>query len=478
MSGPAKNGMDRRAFFKIVATSGAAVAAAGCGKEGDELLGRVPTKLIPYVVPPDGIVPGVAAYFSTVCRECPVGCGLMAKNRDGRVIKLEGNPDHPVNAGTLCLRGQAQLQGLYHPDRFRGAQVGGKAAAWDEVEKQVGDKLAALAKARQGSKIALVSGLETGSLGRLMDEWTRALGARPRIAYEPLGYEALRAANRAAFGRDAIPHYAIEEAGYLVSFGADFLETWINPVAYAGSFARMHALGRGRAGTFVHIEPRQSMTAANADEWLRNAPGTEGVLALAMLKVMLDEGIHARESDSGALRAAVKGVDVAKAAEISGVPAETIKRVAHDFAHAKGALAIGGGMAMTGPQATDTLIAVNLLNIAVGAVGKTIRFGSDAALGKAGSFADMAKLTQAMAADEIEVLILAGVNPVYSMPAKSGFSEALGKVGLVVSLSHHPTETTARSTVVLPALHALESWGDYVPRDCVIGHMQTTMGPV
>jgi len=472
------SGIDRRSFLKIVATSGAAVAAAGCGKEAEELLGNAPTKLIPYVVPPDGIVPGVAAYFSTVCRECPAGCGLLAKNRDGRVIKLEGNPDHPINAGALCIRGQGQLQGLYHPDRFRGAQVAGKAAAWGESEKQVADKLAALVKAKQGSKIALVSGLETGSLGRLMDEWTRALGARPRLAYEPLGYEALRAANRLAFGRDAIPHYAIEESSYLVSFGADFLETWLNPVASAAAFARMHALSRGRAGTFVHVEPRQSMTAANADEWLRNAPGTEGVIALAMLKVIVDEGLQAKEAESGALRAAVRNVDVAKAAEMSGVSSEVITRVAHDFASAQGALALGGGMAASGPQATETLVAVNLLNIAVGAVGKTIRFGADSPLGKASPYADMVKLTQAMAAGEIDVLILGDVNPVYSMPLKSGFAEALGKVALVVSLSSRPNETTAKVGLVLPALHALESWGDYAARDGVIGLMQPAMGPV
>src|SRR5512132_1877627 len=231
------SGFTRRSFFKIVATSGAAVAAGGCN-DVNELVGNIPEKLIPYVVPPDNIVPGVAAYFSTVCRECPAGCGLVAKNRDGRVIKLEGNPDHPVNAGALCIRGQAALQGLYHPDRYRSPLKGGKAVAWDEAEKQLADTLGALVKGRQGSRIALVSGLETGSLGRLMDEWTKALGARPRIAYEPLAYEALRAANRATFGRDAIPHYAIEDAGYLLSFGADFLETWLNPVSYAAAFSK------------------------------------------------------------------------------------------------------------------------------------------------------------------------------------------------------------------------------------------------
>ncbi|HET8576193.1 MAG TPA: molybdopterin-dependent oxidoreductase [Methylomirabilota bacterium] len=462
--------MDRRSFFKVVATSGAAAVVGGCGQPAE--------KLIPYVSPPEDVVPGVPAYYSTVCRECPAGCGLVAKNRDGRVIKLEGNPDHPVNAGTLCIRGQAGLQGLYHPDRFRGALASGKPVGWDEAEKQLAERLGALVKAKQGSRIALVSGLETGSLGRLMEEWTRALGARPRIAYEPLGYEALRAANRITFGRDAIPDYAIGDATYLLSFGADFLETWLSPVGYAVDFARMHAFTRGRAGMCVHIEPRQSMTAANADEWVKNAPGTEGLLALAMLKVILDDGLQAAGADVGALRGAVRSIDLAAAVSASGVPAETIKRIAHDFARSKGGLAIGGGMATAGSNATETLVAVNLLNVAVGAVGTRVRFGTEAALGKVSPYAEMVKLAQAMAQGQIDVLILVGVNPVYAMPPKVGFGEALGKVPLVVSLAGRPSESTARAHLILPTLHPLESWGDYAAEDGVIGLMQPAMGPV
>ncbi|HMB36061.1 MAG TPA: molybdopterin-dependent oxidoreductase, partial [Methylomirabilota bacterium] len=472
------SGIDRRSFFRIVATSGAAMAASGCGNDAKELIGAIPEKLIPYVVPPDGIVPGVASYFATVCRECPSGCGVLAKNRDGRTIKLEGNPDYPVNAGALCIRGQASLQGLYHPDRYRGAMVAGKPVEWDEAEKALIGKLQGLVKGKQGSKIALVSGLETGSLGKLMDEWTRALGARPRITYEPIGYEALRAATRATFGRDGIPYYAIEDADYLLSFGTDFLETWGNPVANTAAFTKMHALAHGKAGTFVAVEPRQSMTSANADEWLRNAPGTEGLVALAILKVIVEAGHEGKGGDAGALRAAVKNVDLAKVAEASGIPVDTMKRIAHDFAGAKSGLALAGGVATIGPQATDALIAVNLLNQAVGAVGKTMRFGADSALGKASPYADMVKLAQAMAAGEIEVLILADVNPVYAMPPKAGFVEALAKVPMMVSLATRPTETSAKASVLLPALHPLESWGDYVAREGVIGLMQPTMGPV
>jgi len=362
------SGIDRRSFFKIVATTGAAAAAGGCGQSAEQL--------IPYVIPPDNIVPGVPAYFASVCRECPSGCGVIAKNRDGRVIKLEGNPDHPTNTGALCVLGHAGLQALYHPDRFRGPLSGGKPVAWADAEKQIADKLGALAKGRQGARVAVVSGLETGSLARLMDEWVRLLGARARIAYEPLGYEALRASNRVAFGRDAIPDYAIGEATYLVSFGADFLETWLNSEGYTADFSRMHAFFQGKQGTFVHVEPRMSLTAANADEWLRNAPGTEGALALAMLKVIVDEGLQAPGADLNTLRAAVRAADVEAAASASGVPAETIKHVARDLAKAKAGLVLGGGMAATSTSSTEALVAVNLLNAAIGAVVTRVRFGS------------------------------------------------------------------------------------------------------
>jgi molybdopterin-containing oxidoreductase family iron-sulfur binding subunit len=462
------SGIDRRSFFRIVAASGAATAAAGCGPTAE--------KLYPYVSPPENIVPGVAVHFATVCRECSTGCGVLAKNRDGRVIKLEGNPDHPVNAGGLCIRGHAALQGLYHPDRFRGAVVDRKFAPWESAEKIVADKLGALVRGKQGARVALVTGYETGSLARLLDEWTKALGARPRVVYEPLGLEAMRAANRATFGRDAVPEYAIEEATYLVSFGADFLETWLSPVEHAAAFAKMHALSAGKAGTFVHVEPRLSMTAANADQWLRNAPGTEGPLALAMLKVIVDEGLVAPGVDARALAGAVGGVDVAAVATQSGVPADAIKRVAHDLAASKAGLVLGGGAAVSGPNATDMLQAVNLLNVALGAVGKRVRFGAEAA--PAGTYADMLALTQAMAKGEIEVLILGDVNPVYTMPPKAGFAEALAKVPMVVSLANRPSETTVKAHVVLPALHWLESWGDHVAAPGVVGLMQPAMGPV
>jgi anaerobic selenocysteine-containing dehydrogenase/Fe-S-cluster-containing dehydrogenase component len=429
-------------------------------------------------VPNEQLVPGVASYFSTVCRECPAGCGVIARNREGRVVKLEGNPDHPVNQGALCVRGQAALQGLYAPDRFPGPQRRDgdtwKPMAWDEGVKLLSERVTALRGGGKARAIALVTQLENGSGGAFLDRWTQALGTRPRVTFEPFAYEAIRAANRVTFGRDAIPYYALEEAEVLLSFGADFVETWLSTVGYTRAFARMHTFRDGRAGTFIHVEPRQSLTASNADEWLRNAPGTEGRLALAILKSMVDAGLADRRFAD-----ATAGIDVRAVAAESGVTVDAIRHVAETFARAKPGLAIGGGMAVTGPNATATLTAINLLNAAAGNVGKTVRFGPDAAYGKVTPYADVAKLVSAMAAGEIELLLLGPrVNPAFTLPGGMKFADAARRVPFVVSFAYEPDETTALASLVLPDVHWLEGWGDYSPREGVIGLMQPAMSPI
>src|SRR5689334_10473930 len=461
--------MKRRDFFKIVAGTGAAAATGGCGQATETIL--------PLVVPNEQIVPGVASFFATVCRECPAGCGVLARNRDGRVVKLEGNPDHPVNRGGLCIRGQAALQGLYHPDRFSGPQRRDgtlfKAIGWDEATKMLADRLSAARGGGKARGIALMSQLETGSLATLMDRWTQALGTRPRVAFEPFGHEAIRAANRAAFGRDAVPYYAFEDAQVIVNFGADWVETWINNVALPASFARMHAFREGRTGTYIHIEPRQSLTAANADQWVRNAPGTELMLAAALLRLVGEAG-----GERGAA-GAVAQVDPRKVAEDSGVPLETLTAIARALVQGKPSLVIAGGAAASGPDATQLQQVVALLNGALGNVGKTVRFGGDWAYGKATPYADVARLVQAMSAGEIEVLLLGpGINPAFTLPGGLKAADAIGKVPFVVSFANQPDETAALAHLVLPDVHWLESWGDYAAREGVVGLMQPTMKPI
>ncbi|MEK7386617.1 MAG: molybdopterin dinucleotide binding domain-containing protein, partial [candidate division NC10 bacterium] len=158
---------------------------------------------------------------------------------------------------------------------------------------------------------------------------------------------------------------------------------------------------------------------------------------------------------------------------------ESIKHIAKVFGHAKPGLALGGGVAVTAANATQTQVAVNLLNAAAGNVGKTVRFGPDSAYGKVTPYAEVAQLVQAMGAGDIDVLLLGpGVNPAFTLPGGLRFAEAARKVGLVVSFANQPDDTTALAHVILPDTHWLESWGDYAPRDGVLGLMQPTMAPV
>ncbi len=470
--------MDRRTFFRIVgAGTAAAATAAGCTT-------RAPEQILPYVVPPENLVPGVASWYATVCRECPAGCGLLMRVREGRVVKVEGNPDHPVNRGTLCIRGQASLQGLYDPDRIRtplqrDASGGLTEIGWDEALKLLTEKIAELKQKGQAGRIALVSQLETGSLGRLMDYWIETLGARPRIAYEPFAHEPLRAANRLTFGVDAIPAYAFDEARVVLSLGADFLETWLSPVGHAAGFTRMHAVREQRSGRVLHVEPRLSLTAANADEWIANTPGSEAALAFAILRVILDERLHPTlpAGELQALKGVVEGLDLEAVARDSGVPAAKIRHLARTLAGGEPSLVVGGGVAVTGRNATETQVAINLLNYALGNVGRTVRFGPNSAFGKASPYGEMLALTQAMAKGEVGLLLLAHVNPAFTMPGEAWVESALGKVPFVVSFASHLDETTAKAHLVLPDLTPLESWGDYSPEEGVHGLMQPGMLP-
>jgi molybdopterin-containing oxidoreductase family iron-sulfur binding subunit len=462
----------RRDFLKMMGLGGAA-ALSGCSP-------AAPEKLIPYLIPEEEIVPGEATWYASVCRECPVGCGVLVKTIEGRAIKLEGNPGHPINRGRLCARGQASLQGLYNPDRIRGplekkADGSQQPIAWEAAEKILAGKLAE-AKG-QAERIVLVTPLVAGSLDELMDQWLKALGGGRRLRYEAIGYEPLREANRIAFGRAEIPFYDIERARLIFSFGADFLETWLSPVEFARQFASMRTYREGRIGRFVHIGPRLSLTGANADEWIGIRPGSEGVIALGMLNVILAEELAGGLSSAEA--AALKEVAAPFTPEVvtqkSGAAADKIRVLAREFARRRPSLALADGK---GPNGTETCLAVNLLNYAVGNVGQTIEFGANAAAGRTSSYAEMRRLTEEMEQGKIAILLLAGVNPVFTLPEGARFRAALEKVPLTVSFASFPDETAAAAKLVLPDHTFLESWGDYEPRAGVRGLQQPAMSPL
>ncbi|HEU5466384.1 MAG TPA: molybdopterin-dependent oxidoreductase [Gemmatimonadales bacterium] len=466
------DGMNRRRFLKVLGvTGGGAAVVAGCG------IGPEPTQhLIPYLVQSEDEVPGVPTFYASTCRECAAGCGILVKTREGRAIKIEGNPASPINAGRLCARGQAALQGLYNPDRLTdpfAKDATGKLAkiTWEDAMTRLSGKV----RDAKGKGIAFITGLEASSFGDLVDDWMKQVGGR-HVTYEPFAFEALREGNRLAFGTAAIPSYDFASAKYILSFGADFMETWLSPVAFQGGFSSAHGFQAGRdaqMAKFVAVSPRMSLEGLNADEWIAVVPGSEGLLALAMAYVIQKSG--GAPGDAGRLSDLLNRHRPALVADATGVDAQTIERLAKEFGGAKGGLAVAGGMAAQYPNGAEIVAAVNILNYVAGNVGKTVKFGAELAHGQAGSYRELTALMADMAAGKVAVLITHGANPAYSV---GGFTAAAGKVPFRVAFATMLDETASEADLVLPDLHPLEQWGDSRPRAGIFALQQPAMQPV
>jgi molybdopterin-containing oxidoreductase family iron-sulfur binding subunit len=402
---------NRRDFLKLVGI-GVAGAASGCATPPAE-------KLIPYLVPPNDVLPGIPVWFASTCRECSEGCGILVKQREGRAIKIEGNPAHPINRGGLCSRGHAALQGLYDADRLPGPRVKRNGAwaeiSWEEALQLAGQKLGA---AR--GKSALIT--DNAPVSPIGSRWSGRRGRRDHLVYEAFAHESLREANRRTFGQALVPHYDFARAKSIVSFGADFLETWISPVGYARDFAAFRA--NREAGTFVAVEPRLSLTGANADEWVAIQPGGEMALALGMARLILSENRGPALGDRSALLDAVAGYTPEQVQEQTGVPAETVQRLAVAFATQRPSLAVAGGIASQSEQSVALHAAVNLLNYVAGNLGETVRFDRAPNFDAVASFSDVQRLIAAMGQGQVEAIVVSGTNPAYSIPAWAGFTQA------------------------------------------------------
>ena len=382
----------RRDFLKAVSLAGTA-AAFGCSSDS-------PRKLIPYIIPPEDIIPGEAAWYATTCRECPAGCGLLAKNREGRIVKVEGNPLHPINQGSLCARGQASIQGLYNPDRLRGpmkknARGGFDPISWEEAEALLLQELSRLLKEGKGERIAFLSELITGVQRDLAERWMGELGSKAFYPWEPLGGEYLRTANQISFGLDLIPAYRLDRADFIVSFGADFLETWLSNVEFTRRFADFHAPGKSGKNLFIYVGPRLSLTGANADQWVCVPPGTEHLVALGMIRILLDENPNLAGKEGSVPPGLLRNFPLEAIQTSTGVKIDILQRLARDFFKASRPLPLAGP---TGSAPAETAVAANLLWSIKGRARETIAFGDPSALSEAARAVDMKNLAEKMRA--------------------------------------------------------------------------------
>ena len=453
-------GLSRRNLFKYMGAGGAATVAAACDQK--------PEKLIPMLVPPTNFeyTPHTAYQYMSTCTECEAGCGMMVTVRENRAQKAEGNPLHPINQGALCARGQASMQTLYNPNRTSKPSLRGKTISWEEGQKLFNEKLQ-----DASGKVVYLGKPLSGSDKAFFEEWFKAIGGGKRVAFQLLDQQSQRNANSMCFGQDDVAELAFEKAKVIYNFGADFLETWGNPVENARRFSQSNAYDGTTKTEMVHLSAHVSLTGAKADRWVVINPGSEAMVALSIASVIRDQK-GGYDFLSGMLAAYAPE----KVAEATGVPAEKMKELAQKFIENSPGLALGGGPSSRNSNLTSLHAAINILNAVAGNLGKTVLFHNQPAPENT-SHQNLAQLIKDLKAGKVELLIVDDSDPLHALPNSTGIKEAL-KNTFTVSLASQKNDTSSEADLQLPALTDYESWGDAFPRSGVRSIRQPVMAPV
>ncbi len=438
-------GFNRRDFLRAGAVASTAAAAA-CTYDY-----KVPAeKVLPYVANPENVQPGLASYYAGLCNGCATACGLVARNKDGRVVHVEGNPDHPTGPG-LCARGHFDFVAAYGPDRVEGPMLGNDKLSWDDATATLLEAWNGAVAAGKG--VAWLGQYRTGSVASLLGALAGA-GLR-RVHYETVGVDSLLAASRLALGLDELPSYELAEARTIVSFGMDFLGTAFGSMAMTKGWARAKDPADGHfVARTVAITPRVGQSESQADHWIAARPGSEAKVALAIAKLAGEAKGYA-----GPAAGLLAGIDVAAAASASDVSEDKLREIAGWLAGAEPSVVLPGGSANAGADATALAVATLLCNEVLGNIGRTVVFRGSRP-GQVNSYADAKALLDDCKAGKIGLLLVDGLDPVHGFPADADAAGALAAVDRVVQFANSGNDSTNDKTLILPTGSGLEQWTD------------------
>ncbi len=433
------NKITRRDFLKI---SGIGVTAAavltGCGPASRYVVRQS------YADMPEFNQTGKSTYYATTCQECSAGCGLIVRTQEGRAIKIEGNPNHPVNHGKVCSRGLTSVQGLYNPDRIGGplqrtrGDRNSEPLTWEEAVTTVQNGLS------NPTKTAFLVGLMPDHLFDLLSEFSEASGAPAPARSSALGTlegrATLLAATQTMYGAEQFPYFDLGAADVVFNFGADYLETWLSPLAYSRGYRNMRKQEFGKRGYIVAFGARQSLTASNADEWIPVTPGSEGLVAMAV-------GQIAAQVNNQQVPPFFAEVDLNEVAQAAGISTQKLQQLGELFANAENALAIPGGAALTTDVGYETAQAVLGLNILADNLGKPGGVFLSPGKVSTASLVAVKDLIQRCQTGEVETLFIHGNNPIFELPPSLGFEKAIEKVKTIISFASFEDETALKAII-------------------------------
>jgi MoCo/4Fe-4S cofactor protein with predicted Tat translocation signal len=462
--------MSRKQFLALL-TASAAFAAAGCNSYRDE------GEIVPYTKKPEEVTPGVPNYYASTCTGCNQACGILIKTREGRPIKIDGNPDHPINRGKICPTGQASILNLYDPCRLRGPAHGsdsGKTGelTWDQVD---GELLRHLDECTRTSKeIAILThSIHSPSTAKVLDDFKARYPTTRFYSYDLFNDANRRRAWEACYGTAELPTLEWGKAKVILSLESDFLGTERMTIEQIREFTDGRDIMKSKDFNRLYaVEGTLSLTGANADYRLRLRPDAQLDFVLALI----NEIVLVRKSGSvrGPLEALVSTVTLKAFADQQGLSSEVLQQLVDDLIQRSGEAIVLAGDTLP----TDVHIAVNYLNEILGN-SKLYRLSEQTvSFSSLTSSQELEQLVNRMKSGSVGMVIHFDANPVYHLPQGFGYAEALKSVPVSVSLLEADDETSRLCTYVLPIHHAYESWGDHQIRTGIYSLQQPVIAPL
>jgi len=443
-----QDGVGRRHFLQLMGASLALAGLSACTRQPTE-------QIVPYVHPPEAIVPGRPLFFATAMTMGGIADGLLVESHEGRPTKIEGNPDHPASLGATSVFAQASVLGLYDPDRSQTITYLGDIRPWSAFLGEA-QKVTASQQADKGAGLRILT--ETVTSPSLANQIKTLLAQFPSakwIQYEPVNRDNARAGAILAFGEDGGTIYQFDNADVILSLDADFLTRGPGHLRYTRDFTARRKLQEGRSemNRLYVVEGTLTNTGAAADHRLPLRPSRIESFARAVA-----EGV---------------GVQVMKT-EAASPHSKWIAALSRDLQQHRGrSLVIAGE---TQPPIVHALALA--MNHALGNFGHTVTFTAPVEAEPTDQTTALRELAGEMEAGRVDTLVIIGGNPVYNTPADLKFGERMNKVRLRVHLGLHQDETSDLCHWHIPEAHYLEAWSDARAYDGTVSLIQPLIAPL
>lgn len=420
----------RRDFLKYLGFGVTAASLAACETPVN--------KVIPHVVKSDKTNPGVANYFATNYSDGFDYCDIVVKTREGRPIKIEGNKRSPLTNGAINARVNSSVLSLYDEKRYKAPQIGENQVSWSKFDSAVKDKLGA-ALAAGGTVRILTNSITSPSTKMLVKEFVEANPSADikHVSYDAVSYSGTLEANKESFGKAFLPSYDLSKAKSIVSIGADFMSSFPGSIELTSQYAKTRKPENSWMSKHFQFETSLSLSGSNADVRTPIKPSEHGAVVAALYKALT----------SGSASGTAYDAKINMAAK-------------HLMANK------GSSVVLCGSNDKNIQNIVIAINNVLGNYGKTISMDAPSFL-KQGMDGDVVSLVKELKSGKVDVLLVDGANPVYSMPAEVDFAGAMAKAKTSIVFATRPNATSMAADMVAASPHYLESWNDANPK---LGH--------